>query len=144
MKKRNLVKIHEGGISWEEAIHEGVKLLVENQIASIELADEIIKSTNQMGPYYILMDKLALAHTHFGKFNHKVGISLVIFEKPIKFSEQERHKVNLLFTLSAIDSDSHMQLIQNFANTFKDKSKVDQILREKDIEKIYELLEGVF
>lgn len=143
MNNKNLIQFHKGGIDWKSAIKLGVSLLEQNDIATNELADAIIKSTIDMGPYYIVSDKVALAHTQFGDYNKKVGMSLVIFETPVKFSDQKKHEVNLLFTLSATDANSHMSLIQNFANVFSDLSITNKILQEKNIDEIYKIFKEV-
>lgn len=141
--REKLIKFSDENLSWEDAIKLGVDLLVDNNISTRELANKIIESTNQYGPYYVVAEKVALAHTSVGEYNKKVGMSLVIFKNPIKFSDIERHNVNLLFTLSAIDAESHMDIMQKFANIFMNKNIVNEILNEKDIHKILNILEGV-
>lgn len=141
--RETLIKFHDGNISWEDAIKLGVELLVKNDIATSELANKIIESTKEHGPYYVISDRLALAHTSVGDYNKKIGMSLIVFKQPIKFSDKERHNVNLLFTLSAIDSNSHMDIMQKFANIFMEKNIVEKILNEKNIYEILNILEGV-
>lgn len=141
--REKLIKFHDGNIDWEDAIKLGVSLLVDNNISTSELAIKIIESTKEHGPYYVISDRVALAHTSVGNYNKDVGMSLVIFKNPIKFSDKKRHDVNLLFTLSAIDADSHMNIMQKFANVFMKENIVGKILNEKNIYEILNILEGV-
>lgn len=134
--KISLIEIVDKSIDWKNAIKLGVDLLVKNNIATSELSNAIIDSTLKMGPYYILMPKVALAHTAPGEYNKKVGLSLILFKKPIKFSDNERHQVNLLFTLSAIDSDSHMNILVKFSELFSSDSILEQSLRCKSKEEL--------
>ncbi len=145
MTKNSLIEIvDEKDVNWKDAIKMGVDILVQNKIATSDLASAIIKSTEELGPYYILMPNVALAHTSPGPYNKKVGLSLVVFKKPVSFSKEERHKVSLLFTLSAIDSDSHMTILQKFANTFSSvQNLVEEALKMKSKDDISELFKGV-
>lgn len=127
-EKISLIKIINESLEWEKAINKGVELLVNNDIATYELADSIIENTKKLGPYYVLAPRVALAHTQYGSYNKKIGLSLILFKNPIKFSEEKRHEVNLLFTLSAIDGNSHMDILQKFANLLSDSKIVDQAI----------------
>lgn len=102
MTSNDLIAFHKGNISWQESIRLAVSLLVKNNIAESGLADEIIKSTLKYGPYYVIAEKVALAHTAVCEYNKKPGMSLVIFENAIKFSENQKHEVNLLFCMSQL------------------------------------------
>lgn len=140
---KKMIIFHDGDIDWRESIKLGVSLLVDNNIATNELADKIIESTLKFGPYFVLCEKVALAHTAIGPYNKKVGMSLVIFRKPIKFSNEKRHEVNLLFTLSTTDANSHMEVLKKFAELFNNQNLVNQIINEKEINKIYKVFEEV-
>lgn len=142
MSKLDLISIVSKKENWELAIKRGVSLLVKQGITTNQLADEIIKSTKNLGPYYVLMPYVALAHTSPGEYNKKIGISLVVYKEPISFSEKEHHQVKLLFTLSAKDGDSHMDLLAKFAEVMSKKSIVNYIIEENNIEKIYETIKG--
>lgn len=122
----------------------GVNLLVEQDFATADLADAIIESTKATGPYYVLAPKLALAHVIPGSYNKKVGLSLILFKKAVQFSDQSRHDVNLLFTLSALDGESHMNKIMKFAQLFSDPNVVEQAINATSKDELYEIVKEVF
>ena len=122
----------------------GVDLLVKQDFATADLADAIIESTKATGPYYVLAPKLALAHVSPGSYNKKVGLSLVLFKNAVQFSDQSRHDVNLLFTLSALDSESHMSKIMKFAQLFSDPNVVEQAINATAKDELYEIVKEVF
>lgn len=138
-----LIRIENKSCSWEEAIKMSANLLIENGYASELLIDKIIQSTLKNGPYYILCPKLALAHAEIGDHIYKTGISLVIFKEPIKFSNEEKHNVNLLFTLVTTSSDDHMDKIMKFAELFSNKNFVDKLILSNDINEIKKMLKGI-
>lgn len=139
----NLIEIADNQEDWQSAIKRGVALLVNQNIALDQLANSIIKSTEKLGPYYVVMPKVALAHTRPGNYNKKIGISLVVYKQPIKFSDLDRHKVNLLFVLSATDENSHMDLLSNFAQVMSRKNIVSDILAAKNKKEIFALIKEV-
>ena len=108
------------------------------------MADAIIESTKATGPYYVLSPKLALAHVIPGSYNKKVGLSLILFKKAVEFSDQSRHDVNLLFTLSALDGESHMNKIMKFAQLFSDPNVIEQAINATSKDELYEIVKEVF
>lgn len=144
---KNLIKIHKGGIDWKDAIRVGTDLLVENKIATSQLAEEIINSTNDLGPYYILLPRLAMAHTRPGEYNLKPGMSLVVFKDTVKFSSNPRHDVNVLFTLSAIDDNSHIDILSKMAimfNSTGNENLINKAMECNNEEELYEIFKELF
>lgn len=119
-------------------------LLVNQGIATEALADAIIASTEKTGPYYVLAPKLALAHVNPGPYNKQVGLSLVLFKTPVAFSNEPRHDVQLLFTLSALDSTSHMNKLMKFAQLFSNQTLVQTACGATTTEELYEIVKEVF
>ncbi len=142
--EKNLIKIVDEVKDWKEAIKLGVELLSANNFCTQELEDKIIESVNKHGPYFIIMPQVALAHASPGPYAKEVGLSLIKFEKQVKFSEEDRHKVFLLFTLSAIDGESHMNILMKFSELFMSRPNLlDEIKSKKTVDEIYELLKEI-
>lgn len=141
---KDLILIENKDTKWDEAIKLGVDLLVKNGYCTAELHNKIVESVNKNGPYFVIMPRVALAHAEPGDYINNVGLSLVKFNKTVKFSNDNRHEVNLLFTLSAKDAGSHMDLLLKFSTKFmNDKDLVDKIISANSIEEIYEMLKEV-
>ncbi|MGL5732484.1 MAG: PTS sugar transporter subunit IIA [Metamycoplasmataceae bacterium] len=140
----DLIKISNKSLNWEDAVREGVDLLVQNDVCLPTFADEIIKSVEKFGPYFILMPKLALAHAAPGDYIKKSGLSLIVFKEEIKFSDSQSHNVQLLFTLAAKDESSHIDLLMKFAELFQeDKDLINRIINLDNIEEIKKELKGL-
>lgn len=54
MLKRENVKILDRVDDWKQAIHVSLEPLVRGGYVESRYADEIIRSTEEMGPYYVL------------------------------------------------------------------------------------------
>lgn len=147
MKKINenhLIKISDEILEWKDAVHQGVDLLVKNGNCTPDFSIEIIKSVEKFGPYFILMPKLALAHAAPGDYIKENGLSLIVFKNKVKFSELEKHEVNLLFTLAAQDGKSHMDLLVKFVTLFQeDQDLVEKIIKLDSVKEIKKELKGL-
>lgn len=129
---------------WKSAIKQGVKILVNKDYCNMTLYEKIIENVEKNGPYFVLAPQIALAHAEPGPYIKKTGLSLIVFKNKVSFSNDRRHDVNLLFTLSAKDGNDHMEIIRLFANYFStDKKLVDKILNLNK-EEIKFLLKDLF
>ena len=62
MLKRENVRLADSVDSWQDAIKLAVAPLNEGGYVEDRYADEIIRATNEMGPYYVLTEDVALIH----------------------------------------------------------------------------------
>ena len=60
MLKRENVRLADSVDSWQDAIKLAVAPLNEGGYVEDRYADEIIRATNEMGPYYVLTEDVAL------------------------------------------------------------------------------------
>ncbi len=62
MLKRENVRLVDSVDSWQDAIKLAIAPLNEGGYVEDRYADEIIRATNEMGPYYVLTEDVALIH----------------------------------------------------------------------------------
>lgn len=132
--------INADNLDYKSAIELGVKLLEKNKKATINLKDAILESMKKNGPYFIVSPMLALAHAAPGNYCLEPSMSLIVFDKPISFSKDKKHDVQVLVTLSAPDATSHMDLIVWFAKVFGNQEIVDKLCKVKSINEIKTIL----
>ncbi len=141
---KSLIKIVKEKTDWKDAIKSGVSLLVNKKYCTNELADKIIESVNTNGPYFIIMPHVALAHAAPGPWINEIGLSLIKFDNEVKFSNEERHNVSLLFTLSATDGESHMGILMKFSELFmNDHDLVNKLSSATTVEEIQSILKDL-
>lgn len=104
--------------NWTEAVHEGVRILVENKKATYDLEKAIIEQTVKFGAYYVLEEGVALLHAPVDDYCLEVGASILILDKMIVFNNQNDKKAKIIITLSAPNSNDHIALIQEFGVFF--------------------------
>ncbi|AJC50028.1 PTS sugar transporter subunit IIA [Mycoplasma flocculare] len=126
--------------NWIQAIYEGVKILVENKIATFDLEKAIIEQTKKFGAYYVLEEGVALLHAPVGNYCLKVGVSILVLDKMIVFNNQSDKKAKIIFTLSAPNADDHIYLIKEFATFFGNSSFKKEIYAANSITEFYKII----
>lgn len=134
--------VNNENINYIEAIELGVNQLIKANKAKIGLRDAILDSMQKNGPYFVLSPKLALAHAAPGDYCLEPALSLIVFSKPISFSENEKHDVQVLVTLSAPNANSHMDLIVWFSQKFGNGEVVKKLCCAKNVDEITKILGG--
>ncbi|WP_434336999.1 PTS sugar transporter subunit IIA [Mesomycoplasma conjunctivae] len=130
---------------WKEVVHEGVRILVENQKATWDLEKAIMESTAQFGAYYVLEKGIALLHAPVGAYCVEAAASILLLHNYVTFNNQEDKQAKIIVTLSAPNSNDHIDLISQFANYFgnqefkKEAYQANSVEHFLDIVKKYEV-----
>lgn len=138
----NLMQERDDISDWKTAVDEGVKILVDNNYSKKELADAIFQSTKDNGAYYVLEKGIALLHAPPADYSIKVGVSFMLLDKEIQFNNEDKY-AKLIFTLSAPDATSHIDIIQEFGKIFTDKEIKRKIMDSKSISEIKKILKEI-
>ena len=141
MLKRENVSLADSVDSWQDAIKLAIAPLSEGGYVEDRYADEIIRATNEMGPYYVLTEDVALIHGRPEDGCIKGQLAVTVLKKPVKFSE-DSFDVRLLVALAAEDSNSHIEAMQVLAGIFMDEDKIAQIVALDDADEIYQEFMG--
>lgn len=139
MLKRENVKILDRVDDWKQAIHVSLEPLVRGGYVESRYADEIIRSTEEMGPYYVLTEDIALIHGRPEQGVIKKQLAVTVVREPIQFSE-DCFPVRLLIALAATDANSHLDVMQVLASIFLDESKIRELVEAQSTEEIYNFL----
>lgn len=137
MLKPENVRIAESVATWQDAIRLAIAPLREGGFVEPRYEDEIIRATNEMGPYYVLTEDVALIHGRPEDGCIKGQMAVTVLKQPIKFSE-DSFDVRLLVALAAEDSNSHIEAMQVLAGIFMDEEKIAQIVALDDTAQIYQ------
>lgn len=139
MLKQENVKILQKVDDWKEAITVSLQSLQEQGYVTEEYGKSIIQITEEMGPYYVLTENVALIHGRPESGVLKKQLAVTVLREPVKFSE-DGYPVRLLVALAATDSESHLSVMQTLAELFMSNGAIKEIIEAKDAEQIYEYL----
>lgn len=126
--------------NFKDAIEIGVKQLVKHDKATLELSNAIMDSIAQHGPYFVIAPFVALAHAAPGSYCKEAALAITVFENIVKFSNDQKHDVKVLITLSAPNSNDHIELIQWFGQKFGDKNFTQKVIDAKSLTELKEIL----
>ena len=139
MLKRENVIILDRVKDWQQAIYVSLEPLVRGGYVESRYAEEIIRSTEEIGPYYVLTEDIALIHGRPEQGGIKTQLAVTVVREPVQFSE-DSFPVRLLIALAATDANSHLDVMKVMSAIFLDESKIREIAEAESEEKIYNLL----
>lgn len=100
--------------------------------------DGIISAIKEFGPYIVITDGLAIPHTRPEKGAKSIGFSLITFKDPVIFDE-ETSPVKVMICFSAIDKDSHLEILKMIVE-FVEDGKIDKIAEVENMQELLELI----
>lgn len=112
--------------SWQDAVKKTTGFLEAKGYVSNQYADAIIESTEENGPYYVLCPGLAMPHARPEKGVLKTGLGIHIFTTPVEFGS-DLGPAQILITLAAKDSDTHIEVIQALSEMFCDEENIEKL-----------------
>ncbi len=125
--------------SWQEAIHVCLEPLVRGGYVTDNYEKAIIKATGEYGPYYVMVEDVALIHGRPTDGVLEKQLALTVLKEPIVF-ETDGLPVRLLFALAATDSDSHLDVMKVLTEVLMDEKKVKDLAECGDTKQIYRML----
>lgn len=123
---------------WKEAVHVACKPMIEQNYCTEAYEQAIFRITEELGPYYVLCENLALIHASNQSGVNDTQMAVTVLKEPVKF-KPDGYDVRVLVTLVAKDSESHMEGIQAVSNIFSDEKKVQKILDATCAQEVYDL-----
>ncbi|MFW0761149.1 PTS sugar transporter subunit IIA [Staphylococcus cohnii] len=135
------VQVLEHVESWREAINIAASPLQEQGYFQQDYIDDMIRSVEKLGPYIVIAPEIAIAHARPNNNVKKIGLSLLKLNQHINFSE-EGHYASLVFVLSAIDNEGHLEVLRSLATTLGNQQTVKNLLNAQTSSEIINIFKG--
>ena len=137
----NNIQVIESIESWEKAIELASKPLLEKNKIEKRYVESMIDNINKLGPYVVLMPRIAMPHSRPESGVIESCMSLLKINTGVAFSkDKNKEKVNIIFILGAKDNDSHLELISQLTDLLEDETKIENIILAEDENKILNLI----
>ncbi|MCM1989058.1 PTS sugar transporter subunit IIA [Oceanirhabdus seepicola] len=136
---REFIQFQDEVHSWQDAIVESSRPLLEKGYIEQTYVDAMIDSVKKYGPYIVIAPQIALPHARPDRGAKKAGFSILKLEKPVAFSEEEDHNVQLLIVLSCEDSSTHMELLQAIVTILANEEKQKLVFQAKTPEELLDI-----
>jgi mannitol/fructose-specific phosphotransferase system IIA component (Ntr-type) len=138
---KDLVQFHKGFDAWEEAITFAAKPLLKQKFIESSYLDAMISSVKEFGPYIVIAPNVAMPHARPEAGSNSVGFSVTVFENPVSFGETDDLQAQLFVTLSCVNAETHLKMLQALVMVLGDDEKMKQILAATTKEEIVALFE---
>lgn len=140
LKENNSIRLGLTAQDWKEAIKLSVAPLIESGAVKEEYYHAIIESTEEYGPYYILMPGMAIPHARPEAGVNKNAFSLITLTEPVTFSDGK--EVSVLLTLAATSSDIHTSVaIPQIVALFELENAIERLTNIKNKDEVFEMIE---
>lgn len=125
---------------WKEAIQLSVQPLIKSGAVKPEYYDAIIESTENYGPYYILMPGMAMPHARPEAGVQRDAFSLITLKEPVQFSDGK--SVSVLLTLAATSSKIHNSVaIPQIVALFELENAISRLNSCKDASEVLAMID---
>ena len=126
--------------TWQEAVKLAVESLIESGAVQPQYYDAIVESTEEYGPYYILMPGMAMPHARPEAGVNRDAFSLITLTEPVTFSDGK--EVSVLLSLAATSSKIHTSVaIPQIIALFELENSIERIKACKSDEEVLALIE---
>lgn len=123
----SLIRLKVSANDWEEAVRKSASALLENNKITASYIDEMINTCKEVGPYIVITKHVALPHARPETGAKEIAIGIATLEHPIEFGNEANDPVKYIFSLSAVDSSSHIQAMSQLAELL-DKEEFFSVL----------------
>lgn len=135
---RERIKYVKNVSNWKEAIKLASMPLIEDGSIEIPYIQEMIEVVEEYGPYIVVTDYVAIAHsTGFNDVN-RLSISLLISDNPYDMLGMP---VRIMFVLAMTDGESHLKALAELSEILSDEDKI-KIIKEGGIDEILNVLKN--
>ena len=136
---KELIRFEKGFQNWEDAIKASSEGLLKQGYIEPSYVQSMIDSVHEYGPYIVIAPNIAMPHARPEAGSNKVGFAVMLCEEPVSFSNALEHQARLLVTLSCVNADTHLMMLQALVGVLGDDEKLQQILNAKTKEEILEI-----
>nr|WP_113868727.1 PTS sugar transporter subunit IIA [Brenneria salicis]NMN92018.1 PTS system ascorbate-specific IIA component [Brenneria salicis ATCC 15712 = DSM 30166]RBP59126.1 PTS system IIA component (L-Asc family) [Brenneria salicis ATCC 15712 = DSM 30166]RLM29699.1 PTS mannitol transporter subunit IIA [Brenneria salicis ATCC 15712 = DSM 30166] len=125
---------------WRQAVALAVQPMIESGAVESRYLDAIYAMHEEIGPYYVLAEGIAMPHSRPEDGVIKTALSLMIITEGVSFGSPDNDPVYIVFALAAIDSHSHIEMIASLAKLFCEDDMINQLKKTTDKHKVLEII----
>ena len=134
--------LQETALNWEDAVKLGVDLLCKAGVAEPRYYDAIVRTTDELGPYYVIAPGIAMPHARPELGASDTGCSLVTLNKPVTFGHEDNDPVDVILCICARTAqDLNEQVIMEAVTLFDNEAGMQKLRTIKTEAELREILE---
>ncbi|GAA0485342.1 BglG family transcription antiterminator [Salinibacillus aidingensis] len=137
----DMIQMKDSVSNWEEAIEIAAEPLLHQNLITSDYVKAMISDVKNLGPYIVIAPRIAIPHSRPENGVNQVGLSMLQLKNSVSFSEQEKHKANLLFVLAAVDNETHLKALSQLTNMLSEDSNVDYLINASSKDEVIGLVD---
>ena len=122
--------------NWKQSLELAGSALERSNRTTNEYTKAMVSAFEELGPYMVIAPGIALAHARPSEAVLSTGLSLVTLSEPVPFGNTTNDPVSLVIGLSAVDHDSHIELMAALSEFLMDVMKVNMLLQATNLEEV--------
>lgn len=128
LTNETLIKLKVPAKNCEDAIRQSASVLVENGKVTKEYVDAMVNTAKESGAYIVITKHVALPHARPEAGTKEIAIGIATLENPVEFGHEDNDPVKYVFTLSAVDNNSHLRAMSELVELLE----MDEFFRALD------------
>ena len=144
MMDESIIQLQISASDWHDAIRKAGQPLIDHLYVKESYIDEIIRIMESEGPYVVITKHIALPHTKPNAGAMRCGMGLTVLKEPVPFGSKEHDPIKYIFTLSAIDNESHIMAMSQLLEMFDDQSFFNLLSSTEDTREVLSYLHNYF
>ena len=141
--KAENVQILASAADWKDAIRKSAAPLEKDNFITADYKEAIIENVENLGPYICIAPHVAMPHARPEQGALKTQIAVTLFRNEVTFTREDA-TAKLFITLSAADSDSHLQVLVKISELLQDAGTAEKILNAADEKELYSYFKDLF
>lgn len=121
---------------WDELVRRSAGLLQASGATTSGYVRAIFDSIARNGDYMLIAPKVLLAHARPEGGALRTAVSLITTAEDIPFNGDAARPVRLFFTLAAVDSDEHLELLTHLAGVLTDNTMLTELASSSDPDRV--------
>ncbi len=113
--------------------------MLEKGVIEEAYLDKVIDNVKTIGPYIVIAPMIALSHARPEDGAKGLGMSLLMLEEPVDFSEEKDRKARAIITLAANDENAHLEALSQLSKMLMEN--METFLGAQDKSTILNLVE---
>lgn len=127
---------------WEEAIKKAGKPMVDHHYVKQTYIDDILRLIHSVGPFVVITKHVALPHSKPTAGALRCGIGITSLKNGVDFQSEEHDPIKYIFTLSALDNESHLTAMSQLLELFNDQTFFDLLDHETSPKKVIDFIKA--
>ncbi len=113
--------------NWRECVNKVGELLIKEGKVTPVFVKTMEETVERYGPYMILVPEVAFFHGMPSENVSEICLSLITLKHSVYFNDFDNQEIKCAFGFGAVDSDSHIKILQQVAGLLSDKEFIDLI-----------------